>query len=347
MVPPAPLRSDLAVGKRQRPSVLVCRGCCCGTTAKHPTVDHDTHLARLQSATAGNGNLWTVDCLGVCERSNVVVVRSGNTRYWFGDMLGDTSLEALAAWIAEGAGGDIPDELLSHFFVPGDAGSDQPVGKRFDDVELFQWMTSVATGGGTWLIGVPSACGLFDATTATVSVDQGVQTVTLMTSAGSLRLHAALDASTFAISRVDRPTEQFAVVVAVPAGNTATALNAPIVGDVDAIDGARFDLMLDAVGVRLSVRSADPFAAERIDDLDGRTWHDTIASVATLLAARFVHGAIETSVARMETTLAADGMPNMPVAVSPGQLDLGRMLPDGMTLPNGFIPAAIYFPPAS
>lgn len=347
MAPPALTRSEPASGQRRRPSVLVCRGCCCGTNEKHPTVDHDAHLARLQLAAARKGTLWTVDCLGLCERSNVVVVRSGNTRYWFGEMLGDTSLEALATWIAEGAGVEIPDELLSHRFVPGDAGANQPAGKLFDDVELFQWMTSAAARGGTWLIGVPGACVLFDATTATVSVDREVHTVTLMTSAGSLRLHAALDASSFAISRIDRPTEQFAVVVAVPAGNTATPLNSPIVGDVDGTDGGRFDLALDAVGVRLSVRSADPFVAERIDELDGRTWHDAVTSVANLLATRFVHGAIETSVARMETRLAADGMPNMPIVVSPGQLDLGKMLPDGMTLPNGFIPAAIYFPPAS
>ena len=58
-------------------SVLVCLGCCCGTAAKHSDVDHDAQLDALRAALPDGGRLWTVDCVGPCESSNVVVVRRG------------------------------------------------------------------------------------------------------------------------------------------------------------------------------------------------------------------------------------------------------------------------------
>ncbi len=100
-------------------SLLVCRGCCCGTN-KHPDVDHDAQVETLRVAVAEHPRtrLYTTDCLGPCERSNVVVVRSGRTKRWFGGLLGVHSTEALAEWASEGAVGDVPAELEPFEFTP-------------------------------------------------------------------------------------------------------------------------------------------------------------------------------------------------------------------------------------
>ena len=102
-------------------SILVCRGCCCGTE-KHDDVDHDAQVDRLQAAVAGRrrAKLYTTNCLGPCERSNVVVVRSGSERIWFGDVLDATSTAALADWVEAGAPPFLPDRLAELRFVPDD-----------------------------------------------------------------------------------------------------------------------------------------------------------------------------------------------------------------------------------
>src|SRR3954447_24165364 len=101
-------------------SVLVCRGCCCGSYAKHPDTDHAAHLRSLTGAIANvpGAKLWPVDCLNSCERSNVVVVRSNGRRRWFGEMLADTDVQVLADWLRNGAPGETPTDLLPHIFDP-------------------------------------------------------------------------------------------------------------------------------------------------------------------------------------------------------------------------------------
>lgn len=107
--------------RRHRPdrrsafTVLVCRGCCCGTIRKHPHTDHPAHLAHLQHATSvGGGQLRIVDCLDVCARSNVVVVRRpGQPAMWIGDLHTDTAIETLSRWIETGATHQPPAELAT------------------------------------------------------------------------------------------------------------------------------------------------------------------------------------------------------------------------------------------
>ena len=101
--------------------MLVCRACCCGTTEKHPDVDHDAHLDRLQLAVnhAPGARLFVVDCLDKCDRSNVVVVRAKRVRHWFGDMLEDDAVNTLAGWLAEGAPSAVPAALAPHVFDGG------------------------------------------------------------------------------------------------------------------------------------------------------------------------------------------------------------------------------------
>ena len=57
--------------------VLLCRGCCCGTAAKHPRVDHDGQQLALEDAAESHPGvaLRIVDCLDECDRSNVAVLR--------------------------------------------------------------------------------------------------------------------------------------------------------------------------------------------------------------------------------------------------------------------------------
>ena len=101
-------------------SVLVCRGCCCGTDAKHPGVDHRDQVERLGAALPAGlpSRLWQVDCPGPCSSSNVVVVRSGRSRRWFGEMLDTEDIDDLADWIRSGARGHPTARVAGREFVP-------------------------------------------------------------------------------------------------------------------------------------------------------------------------------------------------------------------------------------
>lgn len=120
-------------------SILVCRGCCCGTE-KHDDVDHDAQVDRLQAAVAGRrrAKLHTTNCLGPCERSNVVVVRSGSERIWFGDVLDTTVTAALADWVEAGAPPLLPERLAERRFVPDD--------ERHEDVDDLASVEAVEAG---------------------------------------------------------------------------------------------------------------------------------------------------------------------------------------------------------
>ncbi|HEV7755239.1 MAG TPA: (2Fe-2S) ferredoxin domain-containing protein [Mycobacteriales bacterium] len=108
-------------------TVTVCRGCCCGTPAKHPGADHAGQLARLRAAVAGEGRLRQSGCLDLCERSNVVVVgpsatgrRNGGRTVWFVEVLDDRLVTAIADWIRAGGPGVAvpPARLTEHLYVP-------------------------------------------------------------------------------------------------------------------------------------------------------------------------------------------------------------------------------------
>lgn len=107
-------------------TVTVCRGCCCGTR-KHPDVDHAGQARELRTAIAGGGRFRVVDCLDLCERSNVVVVspspsgrRAGGRPVWVGDVLHPDVVTAVADWIAAGGPGHaaLPAELDHHVLRP-------------------------------------------------------------------------------------------------------------------------------------------------------------------------------------------------------------------------------------
>jgi hypothetical protein len=98
--------------------VLLCDDCCCGTERKHPGVDHRGFHARLSAAAvSAGGRSRRVDCLGVCERSNVVVVKTPSAgAIWIGEVLDEQTVGALEAWIGAGAPLPVPGQVGSHVF---------------------------------------------------------------------------------------------------------------------------------------------------------------------------------------------------------------------------------------
>lgn len=106
------------------PTVTVCRGCCCGTESKHPDVDHPARLERLRAAVSDRARVRVSDCLGPCERSDVLVVlpasagrARGGQPTWLG-CADDGTLASIAAWVEAGGPGlaPIPAELRSKKF---------------------------------------------------------------------------------------------------------------------------------------------------------------------------------------------------------------------------------------
>ncbi|MGB8649119.1 MAG: hypothetical protein WCD35_00515 [Mycobacteriales bacterium] len=93
-------------------TVLLCRGCCCGTAAKHPTTDHDAQEQELLAAAPAGVRVRVVDCLDECDRSNVVVLRRGKKDdTWLGGVLSERASAALVSYVADGARGELPDAI--------------------------------------------------------------------------------------------------------------------------------------------------------------------------------------------------------------------------------------------
>jgi hypothetical protein len=113
-------------------TVVVCRGCCCGTTRKHPGLDHAGQVAALaRAAEAAGGRLRQTDCLGPCDRSNVMVVRSrtaaASATVWLGGVLEEAQTAALCAWIAGGAPASLPEPLAPLVFRADDDAAAFPI----------------------------------------------------------------------------------------------------------------------------------------------------------------------------------------------------------------------------
>ncbi|QNP61638.1 (2Fe-2S) ferredoxin domain-containing protein [Streptomyces genisteinicus] len=102
--------------------VVVCRDCCCGSP-KVKGVDHAAQVARLREA----GPVTVSDCLDVCERANVVVVRpsargraAGGRPVWLGLVNDAAATEDIVAWVRDGGPGiaPLPDILDLYTFAP-------------------------------------------------------------------------------------------------------------------------------------------------------------------------------------------------------------------------------------
>jgi (2Fe-2S) ferredoxin len=107
--------------------IRVCRDCCCGTERKHPGVDHDSLLARLEAGTRGAARVLRSACLLACDASNVLVVtpsrqgrRSGGRPVWVGGVLDDEAVDDVVAWVRSGGPGvaPLPPRLQGRVFPP-------------------------------------------------------------------------------------------------------------------------------------------------------------------------------------------------------------------------------------
>ena len=101
--------------REARPRVLLCRDCCCGTTRKHPDVDHDAQLAALSAV----ARTRIVSCVNECSRSNVVIVRFGDERaIWLEAVNSETVTNALCDWISARGADPPPLMVRDKVFVP-------------------------------------------------------------------------------------------------------------------------------------------------------------------------------------------------------------------------------------
>lgn len=102
--------------------VTVCRDCCCGSP-KVTDIDHAEQTARL----GRTARVRLSECLDVCDRANVIVVRpsaagraAGARRVWLG-LVNDLAVtENVAAWVRAGGPGVAvrPEVLDLHAFIP-------------------------------------------------------------------------------------------------------------------------------------------------------------------------------------------------------------------------------------
>jgi predicted metal-binding protein len=107
--------------------VLLCRDCCCGTERKHPDVDHAVQEDALRAAAAeSGGRVIRTRCLGVCEHSNVVVVKAAKTTYWFGGVLSAAQTAAVTAFVRSGGGATAPTELSFNIVARRESTTDYP-----------------------------------------------------------------------------------------------------------------------------------------------------------------------------------------------------------------------------
>ncbi|AYN38130.1 (2Fe-2S) ferredoxin domain-containing protein [Streptomyces dangxiongensis] len=109
-----------------RPTVTVCRGCCCGTP-KVPGLDHTAQLRGLREALDGTATVRVTDCLDACERANVIVVqpspagrRAGGRPVWLGLVNDPDATADIATWIEGGGPGltEPPGILDLYAFSP-------------------------------------------------------------------------------------------------------------------------------------------------------------------------------------------------------------------------------------
>ncbi|MFE9570555.1 (2Fe-2S) ferredoxin domain-containing protein [Streptomyces sp. NPDC006692] len=120
-------RKTAPVSGAARPTVTVCRGCCCGTPAKVPRLDHEAQLTDLRTQLATVATVRRTDCLDACERANVIVIqpsaegrKAGGRPVWLGQVNDPGAADDITTWVKNGGPGlaEAPDILDLYTFTP-------------------------------------------------------------------------------------------------------------------------------------------------------------------------------------------------------------------------------------
>jgi hypothetical protein len=338
-------------------TVLVCRGCCCGSVDKHPAVDHDGQLhALMTAATRGAVRVRVTDCLGCCERSNVVVVRAGAERWWFGGLLGPGTVAGLARWIAGGAASPPPDELVAARFAPSDGPTVQAWPINASPPTAAGVVHDLLVAGGTWSVGVPGALadsGAIDRQAVTRRF--GGTVVQAIDASGALRLRLGPSTGLFALGGRDAVVLLMVAArresLAAPASTlTARGPDRDPVARADRA-GWLFDLGIGAPATSFCVRTTDPELKATLEQAVGIGWRELLDSdVGRLIVSRSPVRVLETGAGRAEVTtqippIGGESPAGAHTHLDTGLLELGRELPGGIVLPDGWAPAALLQPP--
>ena len=348
-------RSEAALPSARRISVLVCRGCCCGTTWKHPEVEHAAQLSTLRAAVSGvsGARLWTVDCLGPCDRSNVVVVRAEGQRRWFGGVSSEAAVGVLAGWISSGAATPPPSSLARLLFLP-----DQLVAAAImvphKGRDLFDWMLGAMTRGGLWTMGVHGASAEFDSVGAVIEAAESTCAATAVTARGALRLKVNEETRAFVIDRVDQPGRPYAVLLATSGQGTDLSngidneARIAILGpDAAAIrPDRRSDTLIDlGIGRRAAsflLRTQDRGVLDRVGELQALDWREHLEQLGAEVEAVAADRVVQTRIGRIEVYAATKAQSWL----RPGELELDLDCPPGVELPPGYTIGAIHYPVA-
>jgi hypothetical protein len=338
-------------------SVLVCRGCCCGTS-KHPDVDHAGQLDALRAATLAQerARLWEVDCLGPCSSSNVVVVRSGTARRWFGQMLDPDDTQLLAAWIEAGAHTSPPPRLAARQFDP-----DPTIGAIVEPVPLSPGdlsdliLDTLTTRSGSWSIGVHGAIAEF-APDADMRVARTGSTIEAVGAGGAIRLTIDDGIRVFSTGYTGQPATVLSVILAVPRSqpNDSMSRRPQLAVDPEPIrvadaNSVCFDLRLGHEAATFAVRTSDPQLIATLQACIGLPWMDIVERRGPAIIARSPHRVVSSPVGRIEIYApipppGGRSPEGCHTHLLPAELELGRELPLGVALPPGLTPAATFHP---
>lgn len=350
-------------GGRGSTAVLVCRGCCCGSTSKHPGVDHDRHVDRLRSATAAaGGRVLTVDCLGPCDRSNVVVVRRGTRRDWFGGLLDDDSIDRLGKWI-ESDSAEVPGDLTEHLF-----GGPTPRARRRLLPErghaLAAWCVDLLAEGGTFTMGVHGALAEFDTgagveahvvDVASSGLPSDHQVIEARTDTGAMRLVVDPTTRTFVFGRPHAPEGPASrLLVRTSTGLEATEGLTELGEDHDALvdDEAGhtlFDLGLGRSAAHFMIRTGDRDLISLLRRHTGTSPADIATDVFSAIVETSPTRVVRTALGRIEVTAPIpppDGASphGSHTHLRPSDLELDRDLPHEMEVPTGWHLGPIHYP---
>lgn len=92
-----------------------------------PRLDHAAQLVDLRTALAGVATVRSTDCLGVCERANVIVIQpsaegreAGGRPVWLGQVNDPDAVADITAWVNDGGPGlaEAPEVLDLYAFAP-------------------------------------------------------------------------------------------------------------------------------------------------------------------------------------------------------------------------------------